>query len=79
MPFALLIVLLLAQSCSFGTYAADIGVDAPAAIRFRVVIEAPRQYRRLLEQGLDLVRWQNDERVTLRLQRAERDRPEVAP
>jgi translocation and assembly module TamA len=66
MRFAVLIVLILAEWCSFGAHAADTG-DTPAAIRFRVVIEAPRQYRRLLEEGLDLVRWQNDERVTLPL------------
>jgi len=35
-----------------------------AATRFRVVIEAPRPYERMLEQGLDLVRWQRDERMT---------------
>lgn len=34
------------------------------ATRFRVVIEAPRPYDRMLEQGLDLARWQRDERMT---------------
>jgi translocation and assembly module TamA len=32
-----------------------------------VVIEAPRAYRKLLEEGLDLVRWQGDARVTMPL------------
>ncbi len=36
----------------------------PAAIRFRVVIDAPRPYERMLKDGLDLVRWQEDERMT---------------
>lgn len=36
----------------------------PAATRFRVVIEAPRPYQRMLEDGLDLVRWQRDQRMT---------------
>ena len=67
MRYALLIVLLLAGSLSA---AADAPVDTPIespTIRFRVVIDAPREYRRMLEQGLDLVRWQNDERVTMPL------------
>ena len=42
-------------------------IEGPRAIRFRVVIEAPRPYERMLEQGLDLVRWQRDERVTMAL------------
>jgi len=36
----------------------------PAATRFRVVIDAPRPYARMLEDGLDLVRWQRDQRMT---------------
>ncbi|MGE5523751.1 MAG: autotransporter assembly complex protein TamA [Rhodospirillaceae bacterium] len=36
----------------------------PAPSRFRVVIEAPRPYQRMLEDGLDLVRWQRDQRMT---------------
>jgi translocation and assembly module TamA len=35
-----------------------------AAMPFRVVVEAPRPYRQMLEQGLDLVRWQRDQRMT---------------
>ena len=41
--------------------------EEPASIRFRVVIDAPRPYRKLLEEGLDLVRWQRDGRVTMPL------------
>ena len=37
----------------------------PMPIRFRVVIDAPRPYEKMLRDGLDLVRWQRDERVTL--------------
>src|SRR3954471_18626676 len=37
----------------------------PESIRFRVAIEAPRRISKMLEEGLDLVRWQRDERVTL--------------
>ncbi|HEX2827217.1 MAG TPA: autotransporter assembly complex family protein [Burkholderiales bacterium] len=37
----------------------------PRPIRFRVAIDAPRRFRKMLEEGLDLVRWQRDERVTL--------------
>ena len=67
MRYALLIVLLLAGSLSAAADApADTPVESPT-IRFRVVIDAPREYRRMLEQGLDLVRWQNDERVTMPL------------
>src|SRR5688572_4971962 len=39
----------------------------PQMVRFRVEVEAPRAYKRTLEQGLDLVRWQRDERVTMAL------------
>ena len=39
----------------------------PATVRFRVVVEAPRAYRSTLEEGLDLARWQRDERVTMAL------------
>lgn len=39
--------------------------DEPAPIRFRVVIDAPRPYKEMLETGLDLVRWQRDSRVTM--------------
>ena len=39
----------------------------PATVRFRVVVEAPRPYKKLLEEGLDLARWQLDQRVTMPL------------
>ena len=38
--------------------------EAPATIHFRVVIEAPRPYRQMLEKGLDISRWQGEQRVT---------------
>jgi translocation and assembly module TamA len=39
--------------------------EAPEpAVRFRVVIDAPKALKDLLEGGLDLVRWQKDERTT---------------
>ena len=41
--------------------------EESAPVHFRVVIEAPRSYRKLLEAGLDLVRWQRDARVTMPL------------
>lgn len=46
---------------------ADHAQAEPAPIRFRVVIEAPEPYAQMLERGLDLVRWQKDERITLPL------------
>lgn len=39
----------------------------PATVRFRVIVEAPRAYKKVLEEGLDLARWQRDERVTMAL------------
>jgi translocation and assembly module TamA len=42
-------------------------VDESTPIRFRVVVNAPRPYEKLFEGGLDLVRWQDAERVTLPL------------
>ncbi|HYC44087.1 MAG TPA: autotransporter assembly complex family protein [Burkholderiales bacterium] len=44
--------------------AQDVSVPEPTPLKFRVVIDAPRTYRRMLEDGLDIVRWQKDERVT---------------
>lgn len=40
---------------------------AEAPIQFRVVIEAPRPYKQMLENGLDIARWQNEQRVTMPL------------
>ena len=37
----------------------------PQPIRFRVVIDAPRPLEKMLREGLDLVRWQRDERITM--------------
>ena len=39
----------------------------PEAVRFRVVVEAPGPYRKMLEEGLDLARWQRESRVTMPL------------
>jgi translocation and assembly module TamA len=41
--------------------------DAAAPIHFRVEIEAPRPYREMLEKGLDISRWQGEQRVTIPL------------
>ncbi|MGZ9014721.1 MAG: POTRA domain-containing protein, partial [Burkholderiales bacterium] len=41
--------------------------EASAPVRFRVLVEAPRPYQKMLEEGLDIVRWQRDERVTMPL------------
>jgi translocation and assembly module TamA len=44
------------------------GADqAETPIHFRVVIEAPRPYRAMLEKGLDISRWQGEQRVTMPL------------
>jgi translocation and assembly module TamA len=47
------------------TAAPDALPEEPQPIRFRIVIDAPRRLQKMLEDGLDLVRWQRDERVTL--------------
>jgi len=56
----------LVLSCS-GPVAA--GAEPAVALRFSVVIDAPQPLAAMLEQGLDLVRWQHDERMTLPLLR----------
>src|SRR5690348_16554980 len=66
MRFTLLIALLLAACCGHAADA-DTPSDESGAIHFRVEIDAPRHYRQLLEEGLDLVRWQRAERVTMPL------------
>jgi uncharacterized membrane protein len=38
-----------------------------APIHFRVVVEAPRSFRQMLEKGLDIARWQGEQRVTMPL------------
>lgn len=49
----------------FAALAQDVSTaPPPAATRFRVIIDAPRPHQRMLEEGLDLVRWQKDERMT---------------
>src|SRR5688572_31484145 len=41
------------------------GPESP--VRFRVVIDAPRALESMLEGGLDLMRWQQDDKVTSEL------------
>ncbi|HSQ04472.1 MAG TPA: POTRA domain-containing protein, partial [Burkholderiales bacterium] len=38
--------------------------ESAPALRFNVVIDAPRAIRTQLEEGLDIVRWQHDQRMT---------------
>ena len=54
--------LVLACACAA---AADAPAATGAPLPFRVVIEAPEELRSLLERGLNLTRWQRDERMTL--------------
>ena len=58
---ALLLGLLLAASAGIALSAQP---DSVPALRFKVVIEAPRPIRMMLEEGLDIVRWQRDQRMT---------------
>jgi translocation and assembly module TamA len=46
---------------------ADPPSDIDTRLHFRVEIDAPRPLKSLLEGGLDLVRWQREERMTLGL------------
>lgn len=41
--------------------------DETRPLRFKVEIDAPRPYEKMLEEGLDLMRWQESEQVTLPL------------
>jgi translocation and assembly module TamA len=52
-----------AMTPAAGAHAADL-VKPDAPLQFRVVIEAPRSLEARLERGLDLVRWQREERMT---------------
>lgn len=69
MRSAIGVVLLLAASVGSPALAqvSDALSSESAPVHFRVVIDAPRPYRQLFEQGLDIVRWQRDERVTMPL------------
>jgi translocation and assembly module TamA len=63
----LALVWLLLATLAFHSTAQAQGEQPSAphsATRFRVVIDAPRAYRRMLQDGLDLVKWQRDERMT---------------
>ena len=48
-----------------GAAAAERAASENARVQFRVVIEAPQPLRSQLEGGLNLVRWQRDERMTI--------------
>lgn len=63
--FALLAFLLAV--CTLAPPVAAQEAAAPGPIRFRLVIEAPNPPRDALSEGLDLVRWQTDEEMTLDL------------
>jgi translocation and assembly module TamA len=66
--FARSALLLAAFGCAGATHAQEPPIlEEPAPLRFRIVIEAPKTYQKMLEEGLDLVRWQRDSRVTLPL------------
>ena len=67
MRFALAVFIVLAHTMVAARAQAPDVTQDPPPVRFRVVIEAPRPHRQLLEQGLDLVRWQLDARVTMPL------------
>jgi translocation and assembly module TamA len=64
---ALLILLSSVTSHVALAQATDALSGEAETIRFRVVVDAPRSHRQMLEQGLDIVRWQRDERVTMAL------------
>jgi translocation and assembly module TamA len=58
----------LALLCAAAAAAAADAPETPAAperaLRFRVVVEAPKPLKEMLERGLDLARWQKEERMT---------------
>jgi translocation and assembly module TamA len=58
-------LLWLALACAGACGAAERAEGESARLRFRVVIEAPQPLRSQLESGLNLVRWQRDERMTI--------------
>jgi translocation and assembly module TamA len=59
-------LLCLALACAAAAaMAAEPAAGDSARVQFRVVIEAPQPLRSQLEGGLNLVRWQRDERMTL--------------
>src|SRR5215213_5398857 len=63
----LLLVLALLPASLVRAQVPEPAAEEPPSVHFRVVIEAPRPYRKLLQEGLDLVRWQRDGRVTMPL------------
>jgi translocation and assembly module TamA len=58
-------LLCLALACAAAAAMAEPATGDSARVQFRVVIEAPQPLRSQLEGGLNLVRWQRDERMTL--------------
>ena len=56
---------MVATSAHTEPVAAPPGPDA--AVRFRVVIDAPKPLASMLERGLDLMRWQHDEKMSMDL------------
>jgi translocation and assembly module TamA len=64
---ALFAFVLLPIGFARGAQCEDIAIAEPAPLHFRVVIDAPRPYEKMFESGLDLMRWQKGERVTMPL------------
>jgi translocation and assembly module TamA len=62
---AALVLCMVATSAHAEPAAAPPGPETP--VRFRVVIDAPRPLASMLEGGLDLMRWQQDEKMTMDL------------
>lgn len=55
------------MSAAVHAQGAELSPAGPPTVSFRVVVEAPKPYRKMLEEGLDLARWQSDSRVTMPL------------
>ena len=69
LPSAILAIALVLGLAMSACHAEPPGEPAKegSALRFRVVIDAPRPLASMLERGLDLMRWQQDEQMTLEL------------
>lgn len=67
MRILLIVLLSIAAAWPARAQSPEPAVVEPTPVRFKVVIEAPREFRKMLEEGLDLARWQRDERVTMPL------------
>jgi translocation and assembly module TamA len=66
-PLAFVAVIAVPWSASAAEQSEPSVAQTPASVNFRVVVEAPRAYRQMLEKGLDIVRWQGEQRVTMPL------------